>query len=128
MAYRIGIIDDSELVLEWTQSHLVRAGFEVVVHGSGFGIANFITEASPHLLLMDVDMPGITGDFLCKMVKQGDWSQRVRVLLYSSSSERKLSELTRQCGADGFVKKTDDPEELIAQIKLHIAVLGCAPS
>jgi len=124
MSRLIAVVDDSEVVLEWTREHLCGAGFNVVTHNSAFGIASFITETQPDLVLLDINMPGIQGDFLCKMIKRGDWEREVRVVLYSSMSEDALATASDQCGADGYIKKTDYPADLIGEVKLNLAVLG----
>lgn len=62
------------------------------------------------LILMDVTMPGKSGDQWVKELKQGDYGARVKkvkMVLYSSLPEENLDQLASQSNADGYILKRD---------------------
>ncbi|MBK8234223.1 MAG: response regulator [Deltaproteobacteria bacterium] len=55
------VVDDDELVADLLRAVLERAGMRVVVHTSGFGLAVAVRKHRPALVVLDVNMPGLSG-------------------------------------------------------------------
>ena len=58
---KILIIDDDIKHLFTAQSLLEEEGYHVITHRNGFGATNLIKESAPALVLMDINMPGLSG-------------------------------------------------------------------
>jgi CheY-like chemotaxis protein len=105
MRKKILIIDDDPRHLQTTRGLLENAGYEVVEHPKPFGTMEIIIKQRPDLVLLDVNMPGLSGDRLCALVKAGH--KAPAILLHSSNDEDILRQAVIQCGANGYVCKGD---------------------
>jgi two-component system OmpR family response regulator len=116
MSKRIIVIDDSALVLNWVRMNLSPMGFEVTTTNSPFDTQSMVQRVKPDLVLLDVGMAGLTGDALCKMMKDSDNFKENIIILYSSLPEDELRSLAEECGANGYIHKTDDVSDLAERI------------
>ena len=113
---KVLVVDDSALVLEAAQRALRAAGHEVVVRQCPHGTTATILRERPDLVLLDVSMPGLSGDLIVQVVRRRASIQATKVILFSSKSEEELQRLTKDCGADGFIRKTPDLRNLVSRI------------
>ena len=68
MAYRILIVDDEPILTELLSSHLQDHGYTVsVANSSDEALAKLNTK--PNLILLDINMPGMDGLELCKVIR-----------------------------------------------------------
>jgi DNA-binding NtrC family response regulator len=109
------VVDDDIVVLEITRERLERAGFSVVTRTSALGTSAYIRKEKPAHVLLDVNMPGLSGDALAKLIVDGDF--RTGVILHSSQERQALAALAQKCGALGVIEKTDDDEYFRAQLE-----------
>jgi len=104
---RILVVDDDHELLEITRELLELDGHHVRVQSSLFGTTKTVLEFNPDLILLDVNMPGLSGDRLATLLIRGEEGTRRRVVLYSSNDELSLHRAAREVGAEGFVAKGD---------------------
>ena len=116
MAIKIAVIDDSQTALDWVAQKMPALGFEVVTHDSPIGTQAFIINTQPDLVLLDVRMPGLRGNDLCKMLRGNPKTRDIAIALYSVVDEEELKSLAEQCEADGYIAKTEDPDLLKEKI------------
>jgi DNA-binding response OmpR family regulator len=121
---KILVIDDSILALEFAKETLEALGYEVETNATPFGTQSLIHSRRPDLVLLDVDMPALKGDTLCTMIKKNPRLSSTRVVLYSSLEEVELARMSRECGADGYIHKTGDPEALREKIERFTGAAG----
>jgi CheY-like chemotaxis protein len=113
---RVLLIDDSEIAREVACMVLDSAGFEVRC-AKTLGEFNVVLKAwLPHIVLADVNMPGVTGPELCQWIKRRIDTQSVPVVLYSDMPEAKLGEVAAASGADAWVSKEHGIEHVSAKL------------
>jgi CheY-like chemotaxis protein len=104
---RIMIIDDDRTHLLTTQELLEDDGYEVLTHVSGFGATERIMVARPDLVLLDVNMPALSGEALLPILKGRESIKATPVVLHSSNDESTLRTTATRLGAAGYVCKGD---------------------
>jgi DNA-binding response OmpR family regulator len=114
---KILIVDDSAVVLEATGLALEEAGFEVVAIDNPLSVAHTVRRESPDVILIDVEMPAVSGDFVAQIVRSRGVTTGAPVLLHSDLPEEELQRRVAKCGANGFIKKTHDEKRLVAQLE-----------
>jgi len=113
-ARRVLIIDDDPIVLAMSADVLGKAGF--IVRTASTLNAFYLATAAwhPEIVLMDVCMPEMTGNELCRLVKTS--IPGIPVVLFSALPEDHLQKLARTCGADAHVAKTEGLAGLVTNL------------
>jgi CheY-like chemotaxis protein len=116
MKRTILIIDDSEIVLGVAQAILEGAGYNVVTHSRATGSVALILQIKPDLVLLDVNMPSVRGDMVARMSSATRLANDTIVLLHSTLEEGELKRLSSECGAHGYLRKTNNPHAFLRQV------------
>lgn len=109
---KVLLVDDDPVVLEVTRAVLQGLGHEVVARDRALGTTAVICSERPQVVLMDVQMPGVSGDELIRIVRDRRLladDQRTVFILYSGRSSEELERLVADTGALGAIQKTDNP-------------------
>jgi CheY-like chemotaxis protein len=117
---KILLIDDSEVSLHFASRILGRAGFDVRTTLDVHDLQSVLGGWRPDIILTDVDMPGVTGPELCRMLKSSYETAHVPVVLFSAVPSRELETMARECEADGFLSKANGLERLPQELELLI--------
>ena len=116
MAYRILIVDDETLLTELLSSHLQDHGYMVsVANSSDEALAKLNTK--PNLILLDINMPGMDGLELCKVIR----NHIVCPILFLTAritEQDKVNGL--RAGGDDYITKPFGLQELTARIEAHL--------
>ena len=107
---RILIVDDDAVLLAATEAVLEAEGYEVTTHLGAFGTSAQILKTRPELVLLDMSMPGLSGQDVAQILTKNQWMEGARVLFYSSSPEAELEAAVLETGVDGYVRKGDRTE------------------
>jgi len=110
-ARKILVVDDDHTHLICTKELLEDEGYEVHVHATAFGATEKVLVHQPDLVLVDVNMPALSGEGLVTVLRSREQTRGVRVFLYSSNDEHALRTAAARLGIDGYVCK-GDPDEL----------------
>ena len=114
----IMVVDDSEVILSATKNYLEAAGFEVITRSMSFGTTAAIIRMKPVCVLLDINMPGLTGDNITKVIREKKID--TKIVLFSAKKENELQELANKCGADGYIMKTDNKYAFINNVKSFV--------
>ena len=114
--YRILVVDDSRLQRKILCSSVKRWGFEVFEAGSGEEALTISAEVLPDLVLSDWMMPGMNGLEFCDAFRKQCGDRYGYFILLTSKSEKNEVAMGLEAGADDFVTKPVDANELRARI------------
>lgn len=102
---KVLLVDDSPIVTNMVSSYLVHHGYEVSVTNSPFGVSSKIKEFQPQVLLMDLSLPGLSGEKLINLCRKKDGELNCRIILFSSVGDEEMKELVdKGIGNDYFLK------------------------
>lgn len=108
---KILVVDDDLVVLEVTRALLEGLGHVVVTRDSALGTAAEILRERPDVVLVDVQMPALTGDKLVEVIRDlrlMDQGCEPAIILYSGESGQDLEKLAQRPGVLGYIEKTGD--------------------
>ena len=114
---KVLIVDDDRSTLLLVQARLRSAGFEVAVRDHALGTAAEVIREKPDFVLLDIHMPGLSGDGQARLLVENGQS----VVLHSAEDVRTLEERTRTVGALGFIAKTDDAGRFLEDFQRLVA-------
>lgn len=117
MSLKVIICDDSSIVLDFAQGALEAAGFTVVATDNPLSVAHLVRRESPDLVVIDVNMPSISGDVVAQIVGSRGLTRKVPVVLHSDLSESELEARATRSGAAGFIRKTGDESSFVASVR-----------
>ena len=114
---RVLVVDDSELTAQWLERELCSKGFEVSIADSADEATKIILrkQTRPDLVLLDVKMPNVNGEQLCRFIKSNSLFAGIKVLLCSGERIEELERICREAGADGYVAKDAVLGQLLAR-------------
>ena len=105
--------DDTELVEVMTKFLEEDGRFEIRVANNGFDAGMLVKEYRPDMIVLDVMLPDINGKEVCQRVRSDPSLEDVRILCISGMIEEDKIQELRLSGADDFLHKPFDIEELI---------------
>ena len=113
---RVLIAEDSRTQAEALRSQLVDAGFEVRVAKSGSDALAELRRDPADLVISDVVMPGLSGLELCRALRSDDRLRDLPFILLTSLADPLDVVRGLEAGADNYVTKPYDPEQLLSRI------------
>lgn len=115
MLKRILIADDDPGIVDAVEMLLSFYNYEVSSTYDGNEVADIVTQLNPDLILLDIWMSGVDGRDICRKLKDNAQTCSVPVLMISASKDIASSAL--EAGANGFVAKPFDMQQLISKIE-----------
>ncbi len=111
MGKRVLIIDDS-LTAQLALKACIPdgQGHEVFVADSGESGIEMFKEVSPHLILLDLTMPGMGGFAVLKEIRGAD--ENVSIVIITADTQKKTKEKAFMLGATNILKKPPKPEDV----------------
>jgi excisionase family DNA binding protein len=111
---KVLVVDDDVELVELIEKVLVDDGrFEVRTAANGFDAGMMVKEYRPDMIILDVMLPDINGKEVCMRVRSDPSMEEVRILCISGMIEEdKIADL-KAAGANDFLHKPFDLEELI---------------
>jgi len=122
------VVDDSEVVLDVTRVALENAGHVVVTRARPEGTIAAILQEKPDLVLLDVNMPRMSGEMIASVLATAAPARETILLLHSSLSGELLKLKVLQTGAHGYIQKTGNVLDLVNQVGAWLKRPGTFPS
>ena len=119
---RLMVVDDEPMVAEVLRRLLVKEGYNVDVFGGAQDALEALPTVRPHLALLDVNMPGMTGIELCRRIKQDPAHRLTPVVLVTGQAQRDVRLEGLEAGADDFLAKPVDPQELLIRVRSLVRI------
>ncbi|HEY8369505.1 MAG TPA: response regulator [Thermodesulfobacteriota bacterium] len=116
MRTKVLLVDDVKFFLELERSFLDREGFEVLTADSGPAALVAARRERPDLVLLDLNMPVMGGDEVCRALKRDPQTGRIPVIMVTSGQKEEDLERCRAAGCDGFLRKPLNQVELLETI------------
>ena len=118
MSIRILVVDDTELNLKMVSAILVKDGYEVITARNGFEALEAIKSTPPALAILDVMMPDMDGYTLCGRLRKNPTTAKIPIIILTALSGVEDKIKAFDSGADDFLAKPFEPQELRARIKV----------
>jgi DNA-binding response OmpR family regulator len=108
------VVDDEPLVRDVVVRYLQREGFDTLEAADGDTARRLVATADPHLVVLDLMLPGTDGLTLCRWIRaRGD----VPVIMLTARGEPADRIVGLEVGADDYVAKPFSARELVMRVK-----------
>ncbi len=104
MKKKILVVDDNQIVLSFLTNLLEREGYQVVVAKDGFSALDILTSFIPDVMFIDLIMPKIGGDKLCRIVRKMQSLNNCFIVILSAAVAEMDFDYTK-IGADTCIAK-----------------------
>lgn len=118
--YTVLMVDDEPIMRLMVKNHLELYDFEVVEAKDGFEALEILAQITPDVILLDIMMPKISGYDVCFKVRQVKPAHELPIILLTARSQ--LADILAgfEVGANDYITKPINQEELVARIKTHL--------
>jgi DNA-binding response OmpR family regulator len=124
---KILIAEDDPVTCRMLEITLAKAGYDVIVTRDGEEAWRVLErDDSPKLAVLDWMMPGMDGLEVCRRARQRSVAVPVQILLLTARDSKEDIVAGLQAGADDYLVKPFDPEELRARVAVSARIVELA--
>lgn len=123
MKQTVLVVEDDKMIRELVVIYLHKAGYEVVEAADAEEAQDVFLEEHPCLIILDLMLPNMSGEEFCQWVREQNRNE-VSIIMLSAKSrtEDKINGL--KIGADDYLVKPFEPEELLAHVEAVLRRTG----
>lgn len=111
---RILIVDDDENIAELISLYLAKECFDTRIEGDGEAALSAFREYQPHLVLLDIMLPGMDGYEVCSEIRK---TSQIPIIMLSAKGDVFDKVLGLKLGADDYILKPFDSNEMVARVR-----------
>jgi two-component system alkaline phosphatase synthesis response regulator PhoP len=115
--YKILLVDDEPDILEFVGYNLKKEGFNVTTASNGEEAMKIAQAQNPHLIILDVMMPGMDGIETCEEIRKIAALKDSLVVFLTARGEDYSQIAGFDAGADDYITKPIKPKVLISRVK-----------
>jgi excisionase family DNA binding protein len=114
---KVLVVDDDQELVELISDVLEKDGrFEVRIANNGFDAGMMVKEYRPDLIVLDLMLPDLNGREVCQRVRSDPSLEGVKIICISGMVEDDKIDELKACGADDFLHKPFETDELIERM------------
>ncbi len=117
---KILIVDDEVDLVETVSFPLEMEGFNVLVSYNGEDALKQARKENPDLIILDLMLPKLDGYKVCRLLKFDERYKHIPILMLTAKTQEKDKLLGKETGADEYITKPFDMDELIAKVKSYL--------
>lgn len=124
MSRKLLLADDSITIQKVVELVLSEEDFQIKAVNNGNDALSQVEVFNPDIVLADIEMPGVNGYQLCDKIKKNSATAHISVLLLAGAFEPLDEDLARNVGADDYIVKPFESQELISKINAVLTASG----
>jgi two-component system cell cycle response regulator len=117
MTARILVVDDLEPNVKLLEAKLSSEYFDVITATDGASALRMVEKEAPHIVLLDVMMPGMDGFEVCRKIKENQATTHIPVVMVTALSDASDRVRGLESGADDFLTKPLNDSALFARVR-----------
>ena len=118
--FTISIVEDDPDITEILKDNLAREGYRIQTFTHGDQALDAILQSPPDLVILDLNLPGMSGLEVCKYIRHNERTADLPILMLTARSEEIDKIIGFELGADDYITKPFSPRELLARIRVHL--------
>ncbi|MDP2602069.1 MAG: response regulator [Deltaproteobacteria bacterium] len=116
-AQKILVVEDEPDIRKLVRYHLTQERYQVVEAEDGEQALKLIQRERPNLVVLDLMLPGLSGQELCRILKSHPDTAALPILMLTAKAGEADKVLGLETGADDYVTKPFSPREMVARVK-----------
>jgi phosphate regulon transcriptional regulator PhoB len=114
---KILVVEDEPDIRKLVQYNLAQERFKVLEAEDGEQALKILQRDRPHLLILDLMLPGLSGIELCRILRDRTDTARLPILMLTAKAGETDRVLGLEMGADDYLTKPFSPRELVARVR-----------
>ncbi|MDD4963281.1 MAG: Hpt domain-containing protein [Gallionella sp.] len=114
------VVDDSLTVRKITSRLLLRAGYQVATATDGVNALEQLSDITPDVMLLDVEMPRMDGFELTKNIRRNERMKQFPIIMITSRTADKHRDYAFQLGVNAYLGKPYQEEDLLSRIAAFV--------
>ena len=123
-SWRVLLVDDQPDNLAVLRGALEEEGYQLAFTSSGEDALDVLPELNPHLILLDIMMPGIDGFEACRRMKQNEISRDTPIIFITAKKETEDIIQGFRVGGVDYITKPFQQEEVCVRVRNHLELVG----
>lgn len=111
------VVEDEEITADLLRRYFEIMGYDVVNALTGTKALKLASEADPSVIILDINLPDMTGYDVCRKLRDTNETKNIPIIFLTSQGERRSRLSGLELGADDYITKPFNIEEL--RIKVH---------
>ncbi|MBU0505725.1 MAG: response regulator transcription factor [bacterium] len=111
------VVDDDPDILELISYHLIKTGYQLTAAESAEEAEIIIKKTRPHLIILDLMLPGKDGSELCRELKNTEELSTIPIIMLTAKTQETDIINGLELGADDYITKPFSPKVLLARVK-----------
>ncbi len=116
------VVEDDKMIRNLIRIYLEKGGYEVIEAKDGEEAKEIFLLEQPCMIILDLMLPKLSGEAFCKWAKQQQNEVSIIILSAKSRTNERINGL--RMGADDYLVKPFDPEELVAHVEAVLRRTG----
>lgn len=116
-AKKILIIEDEEVIVKMLTDRLTKLGYEVQAEYNGMAGLKTARTLKPDLIILDIMLPEMDGYKVARLLKFDEAYKHIPIIMLTARTQEADKQKGREAGADAYITKPYEPDELMAKIK-----------
>lgn len=114
----IAIIEDDQVISQMYRMKFESDGFEVHIAANGMEGIELVRTVRPNLILLDMQMPGMSGDEALTEIRKHEWGKMIPVIVLTNLGEEEAPKHLRSLGIESYIVKADlTPRQVVDRVK-----------
>ncbi len=118
---KILVVDDEVDLVETIRFPLEMEGFNVLVSYNGEDALNQARKEKPDLILLDLMLPKLDGYKVCRLLKFDERYKDIPILMLTAKTQEKDKLLGKETGANEYITKPFDIDDLMKKVKAYLS-------
>lgn len=115
---KIAIIEDDPTINQMYRMKFEATGFDVQLASDGERGVALVESFRPDLILLDMQMPVMTGLEALKKIRSEDWGKDIPVIVLTNMGEEESPKELRDLGIESYIVKADlTPSQVVDRVK-----------
>ena len=120
MAKRVMIVEDNELNMKLFKDLIEASGYETIRTRNGLEALDLARAHKPDLILMDIQLPEVSGLEVTKWIKEDDKLHRIPIIAVTAFAMKGDEERIRQGGCEAYISKPISVASFVQTIKSYL--------
>lgn len=115
---KIAIIEDDPTINQMYRMKFEADGFDVQLASDGERGVALVEAFQPDLILLDMQMPVMTGHEALKRIRSQSWGEKIPVIILTNMGEEESPKELRELGIESYIVKADlTPSQVVERVK-----------